>query len=122
MTNTALRKPLRWLHLSDFHLKCADKWSQDVVLKTLLDDISTRYSVQNSVDFIFITGDLAFSRKSEEYRLVEEFINQLLQITGVPVDRLMMVPGNHDISRNTEIDAFYGARCVLKDTIEVDKF
>ena len=33
-----------------------------------------------------------------------------------------MVPGNHDISRNTEIDAFYGARCVLKDTIEVDKF
>ena len=121
MKSPAFRKPLRWLHLSDFHLKGADKWSQDVVLQTLLDDISNRYSVPNSVDFIFITGDLAYSGKSEEYILAEEFINQLLMVTGVCVERLMMVPGNHDINRNTEIDAFRGARSVLNNAIEVDK-
>ena len=44
----------------------------------------------------------------------EEFLTQLLRLTGVPVERLMMVPGNHDIDRDTEIDAFYGARCILR--------
>ena len=33
-----------------------------------------------------------------------------------------MVPGNHDIDRNIEVDAFFGARCILKNSIEVDKF
>ena len=122
MDNSTFRKPLRWLHLSDFHLKATNKWSQDVVLKTLLADISSRYPAPNSVDFIFVTGDLAFSGKSEEYFLVEEFLTQLLTVTGVPVDRLMMVPGNHDIDRDTEIDAFHGARCVLRNATEVDKF
>ena len=59
----------RWLHLSDFHLKGANKWSQDVVLKSLLDDISNRYPVPIQLILIFVTGDLAFSGKSEEYLL-----------------------------------------------------
>lgn len=122
MNSISLQKQLRWLHLSDFHLKESDQWSQDVVLKSLLTDISNRYSTGLPLDFIFITGDLAFSGKTEEYLIVEDFLCQLLETTGVTSDRLLMVPGNHDINRNIEIDAFTGARCLLKDSAEVDKF
>ena len=122
MTDTKLRNVLRWLHLSDFHLKKKDKWSQDIVLESLLRDISKRYSGPDSLDFIFITGDLAFSGQAEEYILVEEFLEQLLAVTKVPRDRLMMVPGNHDINRDIEIDAFRGARSFLTNSVEVDKF
>ena len=122
MTNPIPEQQLRWLHLSDFHLKSNEKWSQDVVLQSLLTDVSTRFSDGNPPDLIFLTGDLAFSGKREEYLMVEEFLDQLLQTTGVSADRLLMVPGNHDINRDIEIDAFIGARSILKDSVEVDRF
>ena len=122
MTITSLQKQLSWLHLSDFHLKESDKWSQDVVLKSLLTDISNRYSTGLPLDFIFITGDLAFSGKTEEYLIVEDFLCQLLANTGVTSDRLLIVPGNHDINRNIEVDAFIGARSRLTNSAEVDRF
>ena len=122
MTSPTSRQQLCWLHLSDLHLKATEKWSQDVVLHSLLTDVSNRYSNHDPIDLIFITGDLAFSGKCEEYLIVEDFLNQLLKNTGLPADRLLVVPGNHDINRNTEVDAFYGAKCILKNSIEVDRF
>ena len=122
MTSPTSRQQLCWLHLSDFHLKATEKWPQDVVLRSLLTDVSNRYSNHDPIDFIFITGDLAFSGKCEEYLIVEDFLNQLLENTGVPADRLLIVPGNHDINRSIEVDAFYGAKCTLNNSIEVDRF
>ena len=110
MTSPVHQEKLQWLHLSDLHLKSNERWSQDVVLKSLLADISDRFSHDKIPDFIFITGDLAFSGKREEYLMVKDFLNQLLRMTGVSADRLLMVPGNHDIDRNIEVDAFTGAR------------
>ena len=122
MTSPTSRQQLCWLHLSDFHLKATEQWSQDVVLHSLLTDVSNRYSNHDPIDFVFVTGDLAFSGKYEEYLIVEDFLNQLLKNTGVPADRLLIVPGNHDINRDMEVDAFYGAKCILKNSIEVDRF
>ena len=122
MTSPTTRQQLCWLHLSDFHLKATEKWSQDVVLHSLLSDVSNRYSDSDPIDFIFITGDLAFSGKYEEYLIVEDFLNQLLKNTGVPADRLLIIPGNHDINQNTEVDAFCGAKNILTNGIEVDRF
>ena len=122
MTSPVSQHQLRWLHLSDFHLKSNEKWSQDVVLKSLLTDISNRFTDGKPLDFLFLTGDLAFSGQHEEYLVVEDFLDQLLSATGVPANRLLMVPGNHDIDRNVEEDAFAGARITLKNSIEVDRF
>ena len=122
VTRPTTRQRLCWLHLSDFHLRATEQWSQDVVLHSLLSDVSDRYSNSPPIDFIFVTGDLAFSGEYEEYLIVEDFLNQLLENTGVPADRLLIIPGNHDINRNTEIDAFRGAKSVLTNGIEVDRF
>ena len=122
MTSPIPEQQLRWLHLSDFHLKSNEKWSQDVVLKSLLTDVSTRFSDSKPPDLIFLTGDLAFSGKREEYLIVEDFLDQLLRTTRVSADRLLMVPGNHDINRDIETDAFIGARSILRNSVEVDRF
>jgi len=60
-----------WLHLSDFHLRVKLGWSQDVVLKSLLDDIQSRYSKVDRPDILCVTGDVAFSGKAEEYAIAE---------------------------------------------------
>lgn len=122
MTTSVPKLQLRWLHLSDFHLKENEKWSQDVVLRSLLTDVSTRFSAGEPPDLILLTGDLAFSGKHEEYLMVGDFLDKLLETTGVSPDRLLMVPGNHDINRDVEIDAFAGARLRLKNSAEVDRF
>ena len=52
-------------------------------------------------DLIAITGDLAFSGQAAEYKLVEAWLTEaLLPAAGVGADRLLIVPGNHDVDRS----------------------
>lgn len=117
-----LKTDITWLHLSDFHLQASLGWSQDIVLDTLLKDIRAQYGVARTPDLLFITGDVAFSGRSDEYAKAEEFIGELRTATSVPQERLFIVPGNHDINRDLEEDAFRGAQAALQNAVEVDKF
>jgi len=106
-----MNNTLTWLHLSDLHLTAKPKdqdWTvksinQDTVIASLLKAIDTLL-IQKSIkpDLIFITGDLVYSGKSDEYQVAEEFCNRLLSITGISKQQLFIVPGNHDVDR-TEI-------------------
>lgn len=120
-TGTSLAR-LTWLHLSDFHLRVSTGWSQDVVLSTMLEDICNRYGVEGRPDFIFLTGDIAFSGKEEEYRFAEDFIRNLCTSLKLPIERVCIVPGNHDIDLSLEEDAVAGARHLLVSPTEVDRF
>jgi predicted phosphodiesterase len=76
-----------------------------VVRDALLEDLAQRASIDRrlaEIDFIVFNGDLAFSGRPAEYDTAErEFLGPLLEVTGVPRNRLFMVPGNHDLSRTT---------------------
>ncbi len=113
---------LTWLHLSDFHLREKIAWSQDVVLKSLLEDVRKRYAGANAPDFLFLTGDIAFSGKVDEYLRAEAFVTELRTALSLSPDRICVVPGNHDIDLDREEDAFKGARGALRSTEEVDRF
>lgn len=113
---------IRWLHLSDFHLRKSQSWSQDYVLASLLKSISDNHSGNNRPDLLFITGDIAFSGKQDEYVHANDFVRELLKVTGLSADRLFIIPGNHDVDRVKEPDAFVGARATLTEPTEVDKF
>jgi len=93
--------PLRFLHLSDFHLrpKLVRRFDQDRVLGGLIDFLERERS-RFPLDAIFITGDLGFSGKADEYALVVEFFERLLEVTGVAPQRIFVVPGNHDVDRD----------------------
>ncbi len=101
---------LRYLHLSDLHFKALPKTSgrnwtaqsfeQNMVAKSLVETVHMQVKDGNPLDFIIITGDIAFSGKQEEYEVAETFCQALLEAANLHGDRLYLVPGNHDVDRN----------------------
>ena len=93
---------ITWLHLSDLHFKEGEqsRWDENIVLKALLKDLKARMDEDGlRPDFIVVTGDIAFSGEPAEYALAGAFLGELRGVTGVPGERVFVVPGNHDISR-----------------------
>ncbi|WP_437707827.1 metallophosphoesterase [Sorangium sp. So ce448] len=94
-------EPIRFLHLSDIHLRPqrVKRYDQDRVLRGLLEFLE-RDRAEFPLDLVFLTGDLAQSGKREEYALVVDFLRKLIEVTGVPPERLFVIPGNHDVDRD----------------------
>ena len=93
-----------WLHLSDWHQK-GTTFDRLVVRDALLRDIKERCqgisADLETIDFIVLSGDIAYSGKPEEYAAVREhLIVPLLDATGLGPERLFIVPGNHDLDRD----------------------
>jgi len=105
---------IRYLHLSDLHLTAIEKksavqtFNQDVVTRSL---VKTIESSDFGIDFIIITGDIAFSGKPAEYAVGRVFCDELLQAAGLERQRLFLVPGNHDVDQDVitprHIKSFY---------------
>jgi predicted phosphodiesterase len=92
---------ITWLHLSDLHFRESRAYDESIVLKALLRDVAKRIQTDDlRPDFIAITGDIAFSGKPEEYAMAQSFFDDLLTTTGLPCERLFIVPGNHDVDRD----------------------
>lgn len=93
---------LTWLHLSDIHFGGPDPDGRPAVLNQLLKDIEERKAKDGiSPDLIFITGDIAWSGKAEQYEnMALPFLQELQFVTGVERDRIFLIPGNHDIDRS----------------------
>lgn len=107
---------IRWLHLSDFHFNPDQGYDANIVLEALLRSLA---SIENDeffpLDLVFITGDIAFSGRQEEYDLAAKFFDKLLPKFSIAKDRLYVVPGNHDVDRKrigiaTAIDAYLGVQ------------
>jgi 3',5'-cyclic AMP phosphodiesterase CpdA len=70
-----------------------------VVLKAMCERIGQLRGQGAAADFILLTGDLAFSGKPEEYALADGFLDELVEASGVPNERIFCIPGNHYINR-----------------------
>jgi DNA repair exonuclease SbcCD nuclease subunit len=96
---------LTWLHLSDWHQKGKD-FNRQVVRDALVRDISERKTRINpdleQVDFIIFSGDVAYRGKENEYQAAVEYLFEpILKVTDLTNDRLFIVPGNHDLNRDS---------------------
>ncbi|MCP4697891.1 MAG: AAA family ATPase [Gammaproteobacteria bacterium] len=105
-TNT-MPAALRYLHLSDLHFTrgdmagadwAADRLKQDLVNHSLLEILAGQLQDKN-LDFVIITGDIAYSGKREEYEVAAQFFQRLAEITRLPPARFYPVAGNHDVNR-----------------------
>jgi predicted phosphodiesterase len=89
-----------------------EKYNSEIVLKALWKDADDRASIDESLkslDYVFITGDMAFSGADmaavDEYdEVYHRLITPVCQHFGVPIDRVFIVPGNHDITRSALTD------------------
>jgi predicted phosphodiesterase len=93
---------ITWLHLSDWHQRLKD-YDREEVRDKLIADLERRAAIDPrlaKIDFIVFSGDLAFSGAAAEYEAAgKEFLDPVLVATGVPKNRLFLIPGNHDLFR-----------------------
>jgi predicted phosphodiesterase len=97
-----------------------DEWSQDVVLRAMTKSIAQARGEGRNLDFVLVTGDLAFSGKPNEYELVKAFLTSISEASGVPREKFFCVPGNHDVDRDKQTLCFVGARQQLTSPNAVD--
>ena len=103
---------IKWIHISDIHITSSgdqfNNYNCGILLEALWKDIGSRAQnidgLLGSLDFAFITGDLAWSGGGEESdneydRVYSEIILPLMDHTGLSLERVFMVPGNHDVNR-----------------------
>ena len=58
-------KKVTWLHLSDLHFRVTeDKFESELIYDRLLEDLK---HIEEHIDLVFVTGDIAYSGRTEEY-------------------------------------------------------
>jgi calcineurin-like phosphoesterase family protein len=102
-------KSLTWLHLSDLHFghgkEAKTRFDQEVVTTAIIRDAEVVASVLGPPDVVFLTGDVAFSASAdEEYPVAATWLGKLLAALKIGPDRLLLVPGNHDVDRKKAVD------------------
>lgn len=119
------------LHISDLHFKSNIRHDQDVILSGLLKKMSEMRESEWCPDLILCTGDVAYSGKPSEYEPARDFLDHLLNITGITKKRLFVVPGNHDVDwdepsflpevelcKDEDSDNFFESRDILKSILK----
>ena len=93
--------PIRWLHLSDFHVG-KDNYATRKMFDYILSHVQKRKVEGFVPDLLFITGDLANRGLSSEYETFWlEFVLPLQEEIGGNISqRTYVVPGNHDVDRS----------------------
>ncbi len=96
----ARRPALTWLHISDLHFGAgpqAHRFNQETITEELLKDVRARRPWDP--DFLFVTGDIAFSASPAQYEKASTWLKQLAEAAGTSPAALRLVPGNHDVDR-----------------------
>ncbi len=108
-------EPIRWLHLSDFHVG-KDEAGQRQMFKDLLKHIEDTIQEERArPDMIFITGDIADRGKASQYQMFfDEFLFELVVLLGGELTaNIFLIPGNHDVDREIEVTSW--RRGFIKD-------
>ena len=79
MPSNDAHRPVRLLHLSDIHFRAGKTWDSDPVLRGLARFIEDEVAAGFAPDLVAITGDLAFSGRSEEYDLARRWLEDGLR-------------------------------------------
>ena len=89
---------IRYLHISDLHLTNKKLSAFKDIERAFFNDLD---KIGTNIDLVFITGDIAFSGKNEEYQLAKEWIeSKLLKALNLTWESIFVVPGNHDVERD----------------------
>ena len=65
----------------------------------LIQDARDRTQTLGAVDAILVGGDIAFRGAPEEYAAALDWLKELSDQCGCPLERVFVIPGNHDVDR-----------------------
>nr|WP_315240755.1 SUMF1/EgtB/PvdO family nonheme iron enzyme [uncultured Albidiferax sp.] len=125
---------LRILHISDLHERAEFDGMPGSRLKTLKWDARQRGQVlgdrfkdvlaeiaAKQIDLVCFTGDLADWGIDSEYKKASERLRIILDLVGVPRSRFFAVPGNHDVRRSVNADAWVALRSWLAESGDITR-
>jgi hypothetical protein len=82
---------IRWLHISDVHECKKEGYHRTAMYEAIVAEVE---AIRDKPDFVFFTGDLAFSGRAEEYELLKSRLLEPLR-EALPAGCLLFaVPGN----------------------------
>ncbi len=90
----------RWLHISDLHSIC--KGIRTIIMRDALIEEIKYINQQSQFSFVLITGDI--SDKNAGYNEAKMLIHKIVEVVGLSVEKVFIVPGNHDLNRNIPND------------------
>lgn len=96
-------KKIRWLHISDIHFAYSDyhaEKARECFWKKLKE-------FNGKVEYVIISGDLRYGKISpNKYpkNTVETIRNKIINVLNVPLNHVLIVPGNHDVDRGKSRD------------------
>lgn len=97
---------LTWLHLSDIHFGHESyATTHEILGKIFREDLPQlrQQAPELWPELVLVTGDVAFSggcKRDDEYQEARRFFIDLMAALRLPMDRLFLVPGNHDVDRS----------------------
>lgn len=99
-----MRSGIRLLHISDIHF--AGYWDgapgadyEVAVRDKMLSDFGYMREQLGAMDGILLVGDVANWGKPAEYAKAVQFLDAAAELVGCPPERIVCVPGNHDVDR-----------------------
>lgn len=91
---------LRWLHLSDLHLTAEEPWDRRATLQALVRHVKELKEQGLAPNWVFVTGDIAWSGKKAEYDQALRLFEELAKTLDLDLKQdFFVVPGNHDVDR-----------------------
>src|SRR4051794_5293139 len=108
---------LRILHISDLHERGSresEQWRRRRVLGPAWEDNLTELLQDGAIDLVCFTGDAADWGKDEEFTAAADFLGAICERVGVPLERLFVIPGNHDVNRKVREDVWKNMRLAIR--------
>jgi small GTP-binding protein len=100
----SVSKTVRILHLSDIHMSRDPDSDPETLLQQLLADLRDPNGLDyDSLDYLFVTGDLTTCASPDEFEKAYQLISGLIEAFQLNAARCVIVPGNHDIDWDEQV-------------------
>ena len=94
-------------HLSDLHISNKEDPSLERVRNALINDLTNLINTNGlSLDAVAITGDIIDRGHQKSFTTAKDFCDKLLSELKLEQEKLLIVPGNHDIPRRDAVSIF----------------
>lgn len=94
---------LKILHLSDLHFVDQDKMEHHYFFLKL--DLELNFKIKK-IDYLVISGDVCDRPVEQMYKVAVSFVQILIKEFDIPIDHIILVPGNHDCDREISKEGY----------------
>lgn len=111
------------LHISDFHFSKRGWREQDIVVTALLEDLKQECIGHRRPDFIVFSGDLVHAAGVDSFEeAFDKLIDPVTRAANCSEERVIIVPGNHDVERKYVDDNIDIHNTIIKSSQDNDEY